>query len=65
MPELVIDISPAGNVNVEANGFQGNACAKASEQIELVLNGGTKKRKEKPEFYAPNISGQNNNKLTF
>ena len=62
-PELIIDISPAGNVKMEANGFQGNACAKATEQIELVLGGGQKKTK-KPEFFNP-ASTAVGTKLTF
>lgn len=56
-PTLVIDISPSGNVQIDAQGFQGNSCAKATEQIELVLGGANKKRSEKPEFFAPNTMG--------
>ena len=63
--EIIIDISPAGSVSVEAQGFSGKGCTKATEQIELVLGGlGGKKRKEKPEFYAP-AGSKSSNKLTF
>jgi len=63
--EIVIDISPAGSVSVEANGFKGKGCAKATEQIELVLGGqGGRKRKEKPEYFAPTGSNTKN-KLAF
>jgi hypothetical protein len=52
--ELVIDISPAGNVKIEANGFQGVGCAKATEEIEIALGGmGQKKKTPKPEYYMP------------
>lgn len=63
MPTLVIDITPAGNVNIDAQGFEDNTCAKATEQIEVVL-GGVKKKDEKPEFFCPASSNQNT-KLTF
>lgn len=60
-----VDISPAGNVKIEAQGFTGGGCAVATHELEVLLNGGTKKRKEKPEFYAPGVSTQQGNKLTF
>ena len=62
---ITVDISPAGSIKIEANGFTGTACDKATEQIELVLGGGQVKKKSKPERYAPNISSDNSNKLTF
>lgn len=64
--QLVIDISPAGTVVVDAQGFKGVGCSKASEQIEIVLGGeGQKKRKDKPERFAPADTGSAKNKLTF
>jgi hypothetical protein len=62
---ILVDISPAGNVTIEAQGFQGQGCAVATHQLEVHLNGGTKKRKEKPEFFAPGVSTAQGNKLTF
>lgn len=62
--EIVIDLSPGGGVKIEANGFTGTSCAKATEQIEIVLGGGTK-RKEKPAFHAPPLTSAQTNKLTF
>lgn len=65
MPEeIIIDISPAGGIKIEAQGFTGSACAKATEQIEIVLGGGAK-RKEKPEFSMPPLANSQNTKLTF
>jgi hypothetical protein len=66
MEQIIIDISPAGSVQIDAQGFKGNSCAKATEQIELVLGAGAQKKSDtkKPEFYAPNTTGQTN-KLTF
>lgn len=65
-PHVVVDISPAGSVTVDAKCFQGSNCAKATEQIEIVLGGGGKKsKKKKPEFFVPAAGGQQKNKLTF
>jgi len=61
--EIIVDISAAGNVNLETRGFKGASCAKATEQIEIVLGGGQKKTK-KPEYFAPATTGQRT-KLTF
>jgi Protein of unknown function (DUF2997) len=63
--QINVDISPAGNVKIEAQGFTGNGCAIATHDLEVHLNGGTKKRKEKPEFYSPGVSTQQGTKLTF
>lgn len=51
-PQIVLEISPAGSVTVDAQCFVGANCAKATEQIEIVLGGqGAKKSKKKPEFF--------------
>lgn len=64
-PHVVVDISPAGSVTVDAKCFQGSNCAKATEQIEIVLGGGGKKtKKKKPEYHAP-AGAKQTNKLTF
>lgn len=65
-PQIVIDVSPAGSVKIEGKCFQGSACAKATEQIEVVLGGGVSKtRKKKPEFFAPAASGKATAKQAF
>lgn len=53
MKQIIVDISPEGNVKIDASGFQGVGCAKATEQLEIVLGGGeaTSKKKKKPEFF--------------
>lgn len=63
--QVTIDISPAGSVKVEAQGFQGVGCDKATEMIEVAIGGaGTKKKTKKPEYYVP--GGQSNhNKNVF
>ena len=65
MKTITVDISPAGSVKIETSGFNGVGCAKATEQIEIVLGGaGRKTKKKKPEFFAsPNTKA--GNKLTF
>lgn len=66
MPTLTIDIDADGSVHMDAKGFTGNACAKASEQIEAVLGGnGEVKKKKKPEFFAPPATTGNQIKRTF
>ena len=61
---IIVDISPAGNVTIDAQGFTGEECVKATEQIEIAL-GGEMKRDTKPEFHAPSIMSVQGNKLTF
>lgn len=64
MKTLTINISPVGKVEIEADGFTGSSCAKASEQIEIMLNGETSKKKTyKPEFSMPSVT--DSTKLTF
>lgn len=63
--ELAVTISPAGNVTIEALGFQGVGCAEASAELELVLGGGTAKKTAKPEMFAPAISTQGGITQTF
>jgi hypothetical protein len=67
MPEeLIIDISPAGNTKIEASGFTGAGCAKATEEIEIALGGmGARKKTKKPEYYNPTPVGQHIHKSTF
>lgn len=64
MKMIQIDISPAGNVKIDAQGFEDSSCSQATEQIELLLNGQERKREEKPEYY--NSAGAAvDNKLIF
>lgn len=64
MQQVIVTITPAGSVKIDAVGFRGGACEKATEQLHVVLGGnaqaGSKKRK--PDFFA--TTGQKaNNKL--
>lgn len=65
MKSIVIDISPAGSVKIDAQGFNGVGCAKATEMIEVAIGGaGVKKKTPKPEYYQG--GGQaNQNKQCF
>lgn len=63
--EIIVNISPAGVVKIEAKGFNGVGCAKATESIELVLGGdGKKKKTPKPEYYS-GTGASTQNKNTF
>jgi hypothetical protein len=65
MKQVIIDITPAGTVKVDAVGFKGVGCDKATEQIEISLGGESgKDKKRKPEFYQSPSTTQSN-KLTF
>lgn len=55
---IEITISPAGSTKIDAIGFNGCGCTEATEQIEIVLGGGEKKRQPKPEMFAPANTGQ-------
>lgn len=46
---------PDGSVKIDAIGFSGNACEKATEQVHIVL-GGTSDKKKKPEYYSGSSS---------
>lgn len=58
MPQIVkINISPTGDVKIDAEGFKGRSCEEATKSIELVLGGGEAKKSKKPEYYEPATSG--------
>lgn len=63
--QVTIEITPAGSVKVEAHGFNGVGCDKATETIEIAIGGaGSKKKTKKPEYFVP--GGQaNQNKNVF
>ncbi len=62
--QIVVDISPAGNVTLDAQGFAGNQCEAATQHIEVVLGGGLQ-RKRKDDFYKPPLAHGQGTKLTF
>jgi len=62
--EIVVTVSPSGMATIEANGFTGEECIKATQNIELALSGGRAvDRSEKPEFHAPATQNQENNQI--
>lgn len=62
--QIIVEISPTGEVSIDAQGYKGSGCTKATEQIELVLGGQNKKTKKKPEFFS-GAGGSVKNKMTF
>lgn len=51
--QIVIDITPAGSVKIDAQGFNGQGCEKATQAIEVAINGeAVAGKKKKPEYYA-------------
>lgn len=59
MQQVIVTVSPAGSVQIDAKGFKGNACEKATEQLHVVLGGGgaAVDKKRKPDFFATNTTG--------
>ena len=58
MKQITIDVLPDGTVSIEAAGFRGNACEKATKAIEEALGGKVQQRKKKPEFWQQNVGSQ-------
>lgn len=57
MKQIIVTVSPTGELTIEAVGFKGNACEKATEAMEKAL-GVAKSRKKKPEYHAQNLNTQ-------
>lgn len=57
MKSIQVTISATGEVEIEALGFKGNACEKATAELEKAL-GTPGTRKKKPEYYAANTGQQ-------
>ena len=55
---IVIECHGNGTMKIEAIGFQGNACQKATEAIERALGADITGRKKKPEFFQQQSQGQ-------
>lgn len=53
---IEVTVSPTGEVTVEAVGFTGQACEKATQAIEEALGVTTEKRK-KPEYHRTVTTG--------
>ena len=52
---IEVTIKTDGKVEIEAIGFKGGACEKATQAIEAAL-GTVSTRKKKPEYYQQNTS---------
>lgn len=59
MKEVIVTVEADGTVKIEAVGFQGQACEKATRAIEQAL-GKVKAKTYKPEFRQINIQSQGN-----
>lgn len=51
MKQLLITVTPTGEVSIEATGFKGKGCEAATRAIEAAL-GTVQQRKKKPEYHA-------------
>ena len=50
--EITVDVETDGSLSIDAEGFTGADCEKATEFLEQAL-GQEQKRKRKPEYYRP------------
>ncbi|QTN31195.1 DUF2997 domain-containing protein [Akkermansiaceae bacterium] len=50
--KILVRVSPAGEISVEAEGFQGKGCEAATKAIEDAL-GKPQARTRKPQFWRP------------
>lgn len=57
MKSVEVTVSPEGDVSIEAVGFKGQSCAKATEALEKALGMPTKKIK-KPDWNVQELSSQ-------
>ncbi len=57
MKQVIVTVSPAGSIQIDAKGFKGNACEKATEQLHVVLGGAgaAVDKKRKPDFFANTV----------
>ena len=51
MPQINVDIAPDGSLKIDAVGFTGSDCEKATKFLEDAL-GHVQQRDKKPEYYA-------------
>ena len=50
MPEIIVTISPKGEIQIEGQNFKGISCEQATRKIEEAL-GKVVNKKHKPEYY--------------
>ena len=59
---ILVRITPAGEITVEAEGFKGKGCEAATKAIEDAL-GKPGTRSRKPEFWRQETTQKNHQKL--
>jgi hypothetical protein len=57
MKTVIVEVTPEGEVKVEAVGFKGQGCEKATKAIEEAM-GISGKRIKKPEYDAKEVTTQ-------
>ncbi|MGV2886142.1 DUF2997 domain-containing protein [Paenibacillus taichungensis] len=56
--KIEITIKPDGTFSIEAFGFEGNTCEKATAPYEEALGGETIVKNRKPEYFNVNAASQ-------
>ena len=63
MKTITIDISPAGDVNMDLAGFKGKSCTSVVDKIKIMIGGETDTKK-KPDYFQPDsVSTLNRNRI--
>jgi Protein of unknown function (DUF2997) len=57
MKQVIIEVDAEGNIKVEASGFKGADCEKATKALEAALGAQQGDRKRKPEFFQATGTG--------
>lgn len=50
---IKVTITNDGDTKLDAQGYKGKSCLKATEELEIALGGQVKKREDKPEMNQP------------
>ena len=57
MKQVIVTVSPEGEVKIDAVGFKGNTCEKATAALEQALGLPGKKQK-KPDYFVEEVGRQ-------
>ena len=55
--QIIVIVNPDGNISIEASGFKGPACAKATAALEEAMGKVTTKKKT-PEWHQETVGHQ-------
>lgn len=66
MKKVIVTINPVGKTTIDAQGFNGNGCAEATEKLEKALAGdGQVERVKKPEWDQLDVNAEDHTHITW